>query len=231
VTIIGGGSSLSTVLRELPDNVTEIILCRTPEGYQEVAAQISAERQNQFKIATYEGDLNRSESLLQLARLSEHIVILSDPEVDEEEADMANIFLLLNLRDIRTRYGLDYNITAEMRRENNQSLVATGDNTDFVVASNMSSLFLAQLSESPELIGAFSEILSNKGNELYLKEACLLHCEGEKTTAEIRRLAYRQGYIVLGYRLVDRNESFYNPSLDEKISLGPEDQLIVLGES
>ena len=31
--------------------------------------------------------------------------------------------------------------------------------------------------------------------------------------------------------VLDRNESFYNPSLDEKISLGPEDQLIVLGES
>ncbi|MBR7187677.1 MAG: hypothetical protein IKD53_03890 [Clostridia bacterium] len=52
------------------------------------------------------------------------------------------------------------------------------DRTDFVVTSSMSSLFLAQLAESPELIEVFQEILSNKGNELYLKSAEKLEMVG-----------------------------------------------------
>ena len=106
--------------------------------------------------------------------MAKHIVVLNDHDKDPEEADMESIFLLLNLRDIRKRFNLDFNITVEMQQEHNQKLVSRGDHTDFLVVSNMSSLILAQLAESPELIDVFREILSNEGNELYLKNVGLL---------------------------------------------------------
>ena len=229
VTIIGGGSSLDMVLRELPDNVNEVIICNVDDESYEAALE-TGEELGRFTISRFQGSLKRQKMLQKLAEISEHIVILSDPDEDEDTADMDNIFMLLNLRDIRMRCGFEYNITAEMRRESNQNLVVTDDGTDFVVASNMSSLFLAQLSESPELIDAFRELLSNEGNEVFLKEAVLLSCSGERSVAEIRRNALAYGYIFLGYIPGESGESIFNPPLDAVLQLKDQDQLIVIGE-
>ena len=122
-----------------------------------------------------------------------------------------------------------FNITAEMRREKNQSLVIDDDHTDFVVASNMASLFLAQLAESPALIDAFSEILSNEGNEIFMKSPKNLNCLGKYTVCEIRQILYAQGYIFLGYMTADNTYSF-NPPLDEVLDIKTSDKMIVLKE-
>ena len=201
------------------------------EAYSRRAAErIAAKRTPPLPLIFEERDVTEPESLEELAKTAEHIVILSDHDKDEDTADMDTIFLLLNLRDIRIRLDLSYNITAEMRREYNQKLVRDDDNTDFVVASNMSSLFLAQLSESPELIGAFRELLSNEGDEVYLKEAGRLRCAGSRTVAEIRNICFSRGYMVIGYRRAGENGSVFNPPLGETLELGEEDQLIVIGK-
>ena len=164
----------------------------------------------------------------ELSRLAEHIVVLNDLEKEEDDADMESIFLLLNLRDIRARYGLRFNITAEMRAERNQNLVAGGDRTDFVVASSMSSLCLAQLAESPELLGVFRELLSNEGCELFLKSAAQLGLAGAHTAGALRTQALAEGYILLG--CIRGGESVFNPPLHSEITLDASDMLIVLGE-
>ena len=139
------------------------------------------------------------------------------------------LFFLLNLRDIRERYGLRFNISVEMQKERNQKLAGRGDHTDFLVSSSMSSLILAQLAENPELIDVFREILSNEGNELYLKNAGQMRLEGAHTVRELRRLLLQHGYILLGDLDSDKHSRF-NRSLDEIITLNEEDCLIVLGE-
>ena len=229
VTVIGGSESLFTVLQELPENVREVLLAETPADCRAEAQEIADSREHPYALSFYDRSLKRTRNLTELAQMSEHIVILSDYDKPDDEADMDSIFLLLNLRDIRTRLDLNYNITAEMRREYNQNLVVTDDNTDFVVASNMSSLFLAQLSESPELLGAFRELLSNRGNELYLKEAAQLGCLGEHSVAELRAVALARGYVLLGW-LPAGGSSVFNPPLNEVLSLAAGDQLIVIGE-
>ena len=143
---------------------------------------------------------------------------------------MDSIFLILNLRDLRTTYHLRFNITAEMRREKNQSLVNGDDGTDFIVASNMSSLFLAQLAEGPKLIDAFEELLSNEGNELYLKTPENLNCKGTLSVLELRYRLYNQGYIFLGIMKKDGTYLF-NPDLDLKLDVAGSDRLIVLSEN
>ena len=88
-------------------------------------------------------------------------------------------------------------------------------------------MILAQLAESPELISVFREILSNKGNELYLKSTGL---RGGYTVRSLRRIMLEQGYIFLGYIKNDKNSQF-NPPLDEVIDLTEEDSIIVLGRN
>ena len=183
-----------------------------------------------MKVDFYDGDYTKNSVLLKRARMADHVVVLSDHSMDEEKADTQSIFVLLNLRDFKARYGFKYNITVEMRREHNQRLVASDDNTDYVVSSNMSALFLAQLAESPELTGAFNEILSNEGCEFYLKTAGFLQCDGERSIAEIRSIALAQGYLVLGYMKAGTFQCTFNPPLNEVPVLDKADSIIVLGE-
>ena len=227
--IIGHNESLPTILHELPENVSHVYLVGRIADKQEQAdlEQIASERN--LAMNYYHGNLHSEKVLLEIAHMAQHIVILSDHDRDPEQADMEAIFTLLNLRDIRKRYGLGFNITVEMQKEHNQKLVGRGDHTDFLVASSMSSLILAQLAESPELIDVFREILSNRGNELYLKNVGMMKLTGEHTIRDLRRIILRQGYILLGH-LDAEKRSRYNLPLEETIRLSAEDHLIVLGE-
>ena len=220
---------LPVILSELPENVTRVFLVSPlyEDGVPEKAAAAALARGT--RIEAIAEDPHAEEVLDRLARLAGHIVILGDHEKDPEEADMEAVFLLLNLRDIRVRSGLSFNITVEMRLERNQKLAGRGDHTDFLVSSSMSSLIVAQLAESPGLIGVFREILSNRGNELYLKNAGLLDLTGRHAVRGLRRTMLRQGYILMG--LLDAGgQSRFDLGLDETLDLSDEDCLIVLGE-
>ena len=227
VVILGYNETIGTVLRELPEDVSDVLIAG--KCNKDVVLASVADRED-MKVDFYDGDFTKNSVLLKLARMADHVVVLSDHSMDEEKADTQSIFVLLNLRDFKARYGFKYNITVEMRREHNQRLVASDDNTDYVVSSNMSALFLAQLAESPELTGAFNEILSNEGCEFYLKTAGFLQCDGERSMAEIRSIALAQGYLVLGYMKAGTFQCTFNPPLNEVPVLDKADSIIVLGE-
>ena len=228
--IIGHNETLPIILYELPENVSQVYLVgqETTEKERAVLSQIASARN--ISLIDYPGNPHSEKVLFDLAQMAEHIVILNDHDRDAEEADMEASFLLLNLRDIRKRFELRFNITVEMQKEHNQKLVGRGDHTDFLVASSMSSLILAQLAESPELIEVFREILSNKGNELYLKNAGSMGLVGTHEIRNLRRIMLRQGYILFGHLDAEKNSRFNLP-LNEVITIENEDHLIVLGEN
>lgn len=182
------------------------------------------------EISFYEDDVDDEESILELVKKVNHIVLLSDYALEDEDADIQSIFRIMRLRDIRTKHNLDFNITAELRKMANLKLIKEEGHIDYVVASNMASLFLAQLSENYELTSVFKEILSNEGNELHLKKAGDFGCNGVYTTQQLRNLALSNNYIFLGYLKAENYESFFNPKLMEEIQLCAEDSLIVLSE-
>ena len=226
--IIGWNETLPTILRELPENVRRVYLAGGADAPEETRALLEqAAQAHGLELCRCDQDPKTEDGLLEIARLAEHIVVLNDHEKEPEDADMESIFLLLHLRDLRQRCALRFNITAEMRAERNQNLVADGDRTDFVVASSMSSLCLAQLAESPELVGVFRELLSNRGNELYLKKAAPLGLAGTHSVRRLRARALDHGYVLLG--CIRAGESVFNPPLDDELTLDGEDCLIVLG--
>ena len=227
--IIGHNETLPIILHELPENVSKVYLAgqKTSKEEQEELEEIASKRK--LTLEYVKGNLHSEKTLLSLAKMAKHIVVLNDHDGDSEESDMEAIFLLLNLRDIRNRYNLEFNITVEMQQEHNQKLVGRGDHTDFLVVSSMSSLILAQLAESPELINVFKEILSNEGNELYLKNVGLSKLEGKHTIRDLRMIMLKHGYIFLGYIDEEKN-SYFNLPLDEELDLTKDDNLIVLGK-
>ncbi|MBR3554481.1 MAG: hypothetical protein IKN89_01085 [Oscillospiraceae bacterium] len=227
--ILGFNDSLPVIIRELPENVRRVLLAGKRGGEEEQARLREAADRRGLAVEYSDAELTGEGALEELARNAEHIVILNDHEKEEEEADMEVIYLLLNLRDIRARLGARFNITTEMRRERNQDLVEDNDRTDFVVASSMSSMILAQLSESPELLGAFREILSNEGNEIFLKKASQLGILGRFSVRSLRKIALEEGYVLLGW-MDSKRESVFNPPLDAEVDADEGCTLIVLGE-
>ena len=227
--ILGYNDSLPVILREMPENVRRVLLAGRQGSDEERERLVTLAAQRGLAVEFSSAELTEEGALEALAKNAEHVVILNDHEKEEEEADMEAIYLLLNLRDIRARLGARYNITTEMRRERNQDLVEDSDRTDFVVASSMSSMILAQLSESPELQSAFREILSNVGNEIFLKKASRLGIRGRFPVRSLRKMALEEGYVLLGVMDAER-KSFFNPPLDKEVEADEETTLIVLGE-
>lgn len=223
--VIGYNDTFLVILRELPEDIKRVTLVNNYDYDKDEIKRIAKERD--MEIEYYYDDISKESNLVRLVRTAEHIIILNDHKKNEDEADMDVIFYLLNLRDIRLRLKLDYNITAEMRSEKNQKLVFADDHIDFLVSSRMTSLILVQLAESPDLIEVFRELLSNKGNELHLKSALALNCVGEYTGAELRSFALGYGYVMIGY-MNKGGESFFNPALNEVVSLNEDSSLIVI---
>ena len=229
--ILGHNETLPVILNELPENVSNVYIYEhNITDYEQTEMQTVADSRN--ITLKYIAEDPRIYKVLynEVSELSDHIVILNDHDKDPEEADTDVIFMLLNLRDIREKKGLKFNITVEMQKEHNQSLVGMGDSTDFLVTSSMSSLILAQLAENPELIDVFREILSNKGNELYLKNAGAININGTYKIRELRRGMLKYGYVLLGVMNGD-GYKYFDRDLDNEITITKEDCLIVIGES
>ena len=228
VAIIGYNSSIKIVFEEMSDDISEVIVAGIPEGKKEAVMKLN--KREDRKLTFYERDIDEPDNIFQLANVVDHVVLLSDYKLPDEDADIQSIFRIMRFRDIRTRFDLDYNITAEMRKKSNLNLIREEDHLDYVVSTNMSSLFLAQLSENYELTDVFREILSNKGNELHLKKAKDFGLDGTYTTQQLRGLAIDNSFVLLGYMRGENYESFFNPGLKEEIKLGSDDSLIVLAE-
>lgn len=231
VTIIGFNKELRTVISDLPEDVSEILLAELDEAQKAKILSRFGNRKD-LKISFFEEPLEEEDSYLALAEQSDHIAILSDHSLEDDDADMKVILHILNLRDVRSRFGFSFNITAELCLSANEALISSADGTDYIVSTSMSSLILAQLSESPELIGVFREILSNEGNELFLRTAEELGCTGKQTIRRLRGILCRKRCVLLG--LLGGGsadpESLFNPPLDQELDLKPESQLIVLSE-
>ena len=230
IVILGRNETLPVILKELPENVTGVWLVCPDISEKEKQRLLTAGAARNLNLRFYEEDPESEDYLEKLARMAGHVVILGDHEKDPEQADMEAIFLLLNLRELRRDLGLDYNITVELQKEHNQKLAGSGESTDYLVTSSMSSLILAQLAESPALIDVFREILSNEGNELYLRQTGSMGLTGTFTGRDLRRIMLREGYIFLGH-LDGTKGSRFNIPLDEEIRLDGKDHLIVFGES
>lgn len=229
LVVIGCNEFLSTILYELPENVASVTLAGVREPFRTEALQAAERRETPLSVTFYEGDTAELSVLEELAKRADHIMILSDRERPDDEADMQQIFSIMTLREIRDRLGLVFNITSEMLRETNQNLLIPDNDTEFIVSSNMSSLFLAQLSETPELIQVFDELLTNEGNEIYLKTAEEMHCTGTRTILELRRRLIRQRYVMIGYMTAADFRCRFELSLQDSVTLAPEDKLIVIG--
>jgi voltage-gated potassium channel Kch len=178
----------------------------------------------------------------------DHIIVLSDVHqnghrngngIDPQQADARTLITLLHLRDIADRLNQDFSIVSEMLDIRNRELADATRADDFIVSDKLISLLLSQVSENRELAAVFSALFSPEGSEIYLRPAGDYVEPGRPVTFyTVLESARRQGQIAIGYRLCSQafdHDAAYgvklNPRKSDRLSLAPDDKVIVLAEA
>lgn len=222
--IFGNNVLLETIIRELPSDITDIVLVQHGEDQPAYSRDLVKKEH----ISVFKG--NYQKNLSKIAANASHFVILADRTIDEEDSDINNILLLLKLMNLKEVNDYTYNVTIELNMENSYNVAMKDDEIDYIVSSNIASLVLAQMSENTELEGVFEELLSNKGNELYSKplKPFNLSTKHDYSFGALKQIALTYGYTLIGYSHND--EMNLNVELEERITFNKNDRLIVLGK-
>ncbi len=227
VVIFGINASIPTIIRELPDNIVRIRLAGlTPAEFSEYLPRpeiFIPEIVPDYRIKDAE------DTLTDMTKNASHLIVLSDGKKGDEDADTETIMQIMRLRNLKKKLGLRFTITAEMRCENNRKLISESGAEDLVVASDLSSMLLAQIAEDPRRLGLFRDLLDESDSEVYLKPLIDFRISGARMTVrELREHIYDYGYIPMGIRT---REGIFQV-LDDNLRIQPKvgDHLVLIGK-
>ncbi|WP_342769371.1 CASTOR/POLLUX-related putative ion channel [Sphaerisporangium album] len=166
-----------------------------------------------------------------------HIIVLADDGAGAGQADDRTLVTLLHLRDIEVKLGDPYSIVTEINDDDNREVFQVTKADDFIVSTKLISLLLTQLAENRHLQGVFGQLFDPVGSEIYLRPASDYVIPGARGDfATVVEAARRRGETAIGYRTKhdsDHAPSYgvvLNPPRTEPLSLGADDNVIVLAE-
>jgi voltage-gated potassium channel Kch len=238
--VLGTSPRLPIVLRELDAYVadgseTTVIGEGDPTA---IVADVDGELRH-MKLTAHAGDVT-DRGVLEWLDVSsfDHVLVLSETEGRTQEmADARTTVALLYLRDIQKNQAVKVPITSEILEIQNRALATVAEPDDFIVSNTLVSLVVSQVAENPSLVGVFDVLFTSGGHEIYLKPVADYVSPGELTFAVLSEAALRRGEIAIGYRLAansrDAAQGFgivVNPSKRSRLTLGPEDRIIVLAD-
>mmetsp|Transcript_71038 Transcript_71038/g.196159 ORF Transcript_71038/g.196159 Transcript_71038/m.196159 type:complete len:864 (-) Transcript_71038:64-2655(-) len=149
------------------------------------------------------------------------VIVVADEELESNAnavaADGHAIATMLLILDIRRARPGDGNkdalrVTSELRDTRTRNLIQATGLSDYVMSHNIVASVIANIAESREVNRILREILSSRGNSLYLKPSTHLAdpCE-EVTFWELTARARDRKEILLGYQVDDEGTIIVNP--------------------
>jgi len=240
--IVGWNRSGAIIVRELDNYVPKGSLLTIFSDIYGVDKQLRRQGiklQNQ-KLTIKEGDTTDRELLDQLGvEEYDHVIVLSNSGLNNQEADAKTLVTLLHLRHMAGHDATPFSIVSEMLDIRNRELAEVTQVDDFIVSEHLISLMLSQLSEDADLFEVFTDIFSPEGSEIYLKPISDYVETGVPVNFyTVVEAARHRGETAIGYRLVsevkDAGKSYgvhTNPEKSKEVVFSPEDKLIVFAES
>ena len=224
LAIFGCNRLLRTIIEQTSTDIDEIIL--VSEFEEDLEAGTSGIDQFKFEFICDDYDKH----LDYIASKANHIIILTEEEEDKEDADTDAMLILLKLAYLKEEKGYKYNITSQLYLESSFDVAPKKVGIDYLIASNVASLLLAQISQNNELEQIFAELLSREGDDLYSKpiKSFNLGTEHDYSFRALKQIVLSYKYTLIGY--IHEEQTVLNPSLDERIDFDEDDRLIVLGE-
>ena len=168
----------------------------------------------------------------------DHVVILGYRDaLDPSEADARTLLTLLLLRRALNDSAVDgreCRIVTELMDASDVELARATGADDFVVSDALSSYFLVQLSENPELAPVLDDLFDAEGSAVGLKPApWYVAPNGAMPFSRIVAAARDRSEIAVGYRLAHGPDGLpevvMNPPKSATITLAPQDQIVVIG--
>ena len=168
----------------------------------------------------------------------DHVVILGYRDaLDPSEADARTLLTLLLLRRALNDSAVDgqqCRIVTELLDASDVELARATGADDFVVSDALSSYFLVQLSENPELEPVLDDLFDAEGSAIGLKPALWYgHTNGGIPFGKVVAAARERGEVAVGYRLAHGADGLpevvMNPAKSATVTLTPEDQVVVIG--
>ncbi len=175
----------------------------------------------------------------------DNIIIMAEVSGEQniDEVDAGNIVTLLLLRNIfKSQNDGMYNtklITEVLHSQNNKLIAETGVR-DVVISNKLESMFLAQISENPDIRIVYDDLFQEGGSEIYIKPATLYFKEfpQEVTFADMIGVAQQRHEVCFGIKIKayekDATQNFGISLIPEKtqtFTLEKDDALVVLAEN
>ncbi|MBQ6491909.1 MAG: hypothetical protein IJI88_06500 [Atopobiaceae bacterium] len=167
-----------------------------------------------------------------LAESPTAILLLSDPDLPDEEADSRTLMLQLQLNDIADEIGSEVPLIVEMNSSRNQQLAQMMRATDFVLSSRITAKMMVQVAEERHKKAILNDLLSDGGSSIYMKPVTrYVQVDEDVDFYTLGASAARYGEIAIGYKRYDEEGGFQicvNPQSKAAISFGEGDDLIVV---
>jgi len=167
-----------------------------------------------------------------------HIILLNNYDIKDQESDAQILICLLHLRKIADKLNKNFSIITEMRDIRNMEIGRVTKADDFIIGDNISSLILAQIAENNKLKNVFDILFAAEGSEIYLKPISdYIHTNEALDFYSLVDIAAARNETAIGYRksaLKNNPEDNFgitiNPKKSAETKFEEDDYLIVLSE-
>lgn len=239
--VLGWNEKALRIIEELDNYVgdgSELKIVADDVDLDEEVAELRSVLKKQ--TLTYQkGDISNLSTLKSLnTETYNHIIVLSNPEIEVQESDAKTLICLLHLRNLSEAAGKDYSIVTEMLDLRNRELGVVAKADDFIVSDNLVSLLMSQLSENKELKKVYDILFEAEGSEIYLKPVSrYVKPNVPVDFYTVIASAAELNESAIGYRITaqsDDSDAQYgvkiNPAKSKIVNFSKNDFIIVLSE-
>ena len=212
------------------------VIIATEPGKVDKDELISSSDFKNIEVEVKEGKIYTRRVLESLVRNNpSSILLIADPDMDEEEADARTLMLQLQLTDIAEAIGADIPLTIEMNSTRNQRLSQMMRATDFVISSKITAKMMAQISEERHKKAILNDLIAEGGSSICMKPISRYVLTEEVVDFyTLGASAARYDEIAIGYKKFDEEGGFtveINPKSREAIKFTDKDEVIVIAKN
>jgi hypothetical protein len=154
----------------------------------------------------------------------DRVVILTNDDLEPEEADARTLTTLLHVRDLEQRSDRDVTVVSEMQVPHNKALAEASTDYDFIVSTQLISLYISQVAMTPALATVFRDLLTGSRSVIVMAPASRYVEVGVPVNFySVTESARRKGQVALGYRTHGERRArvVLNPDKSAVVELGP----------
>ncbi len=233
VLLIGFNPDVIPTILEMEKYVapssTLTILVKSESDHQTLLSAYSTSKFAKVEIRVGETYSRHVLEQLPLATV-DTIGLFANHEPSQGDADAETLLSLLHLHQLMLPLPQKPSLVVEIHDASHVDTLSQIGLDDFLVSDVLFSKMMTQISENPEIYPVLEELVSEQGQEFYLRRAnAYLAADKAYSFRHFIEAGLQKKQLVVGYK--KHGEAIVlNPSKDTVVTFGPQDRLIILAE-